>query len=87
MMIDLPSGFSGPYETIEAAQDFHVYQLFSPAAVFKLPDDKGYALATIRDPDMPIETVAREIKKLTGFELVSYRDPLLGIWKEYMTDD
>ena len=79
--------FSGPQKTIEDAQAFYTYRLFNPAAVFELPDGKGYTLAYIHKQDWPPHQTAQRILDLVGYKMVSCCDPLFGIWKPYQFEE
>ena len=82
MTNDYVSWFSGSYETIEQAQEWYKYDLFNPAAIFELPSG-GFVLGYIREQNCPPHQTALNIKKLTGYQMVSYCDPLLGVWSKY----
>jgi len=81
--------FSPPQETIEAAQALldHDFDLFAAAVVFKRPDSR-YSLAYTNDlSGEPPRLTAREVWRLIGYELVSWCDPLLRIWKPYIPEE
>ncbi len=80
--------FSEPQTTIKAAQELHKNDIFKPAAVFRTQDNK-FVMAELRVQEwsMPwLAKAAAAIKKATGNQLVAFSDPLMGIWKDDLSD-
>ena len=77
--------FSGPQETIEAAQEFYAYDLLDPAAIFELPNEGGFVLAYIRDLNFPPHETAKQVEHLIGYKMVSYCT-FSGIWHPYQKE-
>lgn len=73
--------FSEPQSTVEQAQSLYEYEIFVPAAVFKTPN--GFVMGLIREQSIVPNETAKQIKEITGFEMVSHSDPITGIWKLY----
>ncbi len=80
--------FGEPKSTKEDAQLLHEFSLFNPAGVF-LTETGEFVLSLLRCDsrwsDEFIKQIAEDIQTYTGNKLVSYCDPLLGVWHDYRT--
>jgi len=83
--------FSDPQPTRGAAEMLHQPKplAFEPAAIYQTPEGL-YVMGFLRVQNWSMDFVreaAVKIEKLTGNKMVSYCEPLLGIWKDFPRKD
>lgn len=79
--------FSDPQDTIEEAQMLHqpLPLSFDPAAVFKTSKGR-YVMALLKVQNWSADFIrecAELMEELTGNKMVSYCEPVFGIWKQF----
>lgn len=78
--------FLGPFDSQEAAQDSHEWNLFDPQGVF-LTADGGYVTGKLQCNALWsaewLATMAAQIEGMTGYKLVSYCDPIVPGWNRW----